>query len=106
MTILVGDSVVDVVIASITTVVAIEYLPTSAVTVATIVASFVVLLFGEIVPKSYGLGQIQLWALVLAKPVSIAGHGHYPLVALFDFLTLHERAHWWRDADRTAHVED
>ncbi|GAB3689104.1 hypothetical protein GCM10028857_24070 [Salinarchaeum chitinilyticum] len=88
VTILVGNNVVNVAIASITTVVAIEYLPAgSAITVATVVASFVVLVFGEIVPKSYGLGQSERWSLVVATPLSIAGRVLYPLVAVFDAVT-------------------
>jgi len=88
VTILVGNNVVNVAIASLTTALLIERLPTgSAVSVATVVASFVVLVFGEIVPKSYGLGHAGAWALSVARPVSIAGRLLLPLVAFFDFVT-------------------
>jgi Mg2+/Co2+ transporter CorB len=88
VTILVGNNVVNVAIASITTVVMIEFLPAgSAVTVATVVTSFVVLVFGEIVPKSYGLGHAEEWALRVARPVAIVGKVLYPLVLVFDVIT-------------------
>jgi Mg2+/Co2+ transporter CorB len=88
VTILVGNNVVNVAIASITTVVLIERLPTgSAVTVATLLTSFVVLVFGEIVPKSYGLGHAEQWALVVAGPLRLIERLLSPLVSFFDVIT-------------------
>jgi len=88
VTILVGNNVVNVAIASTTTALLIEFLPTgSAVSVATVLASFVVLVFGEIVPKSYGLGHAKGWSLAVARPISILERAMYPLVVVFDFIT-------------------
>ena len=88
VTILVGNNVVNVAIASISTGLLVQYLPTgSAIPVATVVASFVVLVFGEIVPKSYGLGNAERWALVVAIPIRIVERLLYPLVVVFDYLT-------------------
>ncbi|MFC6731467.1 MULTISPECIES: DUF21 domain-containing protein [unclassified Haladaptatus] len=88
VTLLVGNNVVNVAISSIITVLTIEYLSTGqAVTVATLVGSFVVLVFGEIVPKSYGLGNAAKWALTVAIPISFIERLLYPLVAFFDFIT-------------------
>ncbi|MFC7068622.1 DUF21 domain-containing protein [Halobaculum lipolyticum] len=67
VTILVGNNVVDVAIASLTTVLVTEYpLDGTDVTVATIAASFLILIlililiFGEIVPMSHGLGRVRV----------------------------------------------
>ena len=88
VTILVGNNVVNVAIASITTALLLEVIPAgSAVTVATVLASFVVLVFGEIVPKGYGLGHAKQWSLRVAGPLSVVELVLYSLVALFDFLT-------------------
>jgi Mg2+/Co2+ transporter CorB len=88
VTILVGNNVVNVAIASLTTVLMIEFLPAgSAVTVSTVVTSGVVLIFGEIVPKSYGLSHAKRWAFVVARPVQIIGWLLYPVVVVFDFIT-------------------
>lgn len=88
VTILVGNNVVNVAISSITTVLVLEYLgPGRAVTVATVAASFVVLVFGEIVPKSYGLGHARTWALTVAGPLAAAERLLYPLVVFFDAVT-------------------
>lgn len=88
VTILVGNNVVNMAIASITTALLIERFPTgSAVTVATVVASCVVLVFGEIVPKSYGLGNARRWALTVAGPLRLVERALYPLVVFFDAVT-------------------
>ncbi|WP_144906511.1 CNNM domain-containing protein [Halobellus captivus] len=88
VTILVGNNVVNVAIASLTTLLATEYLPpVIAVSVATVVASAIVLIFGEIVPKSYGLGNAPAWALRVATPISIVERALFPIVAVFDFIT-------------------
>lgn len=72
VTILVGNNVVNVAISSITTVLLIRALPPkTAVPVATVVVSFVILVFGEIVPKAYGLGQAQRWSLAVAYPLTL-----------------------------------
>ncbi|MUV90862.1 DUF21 domain-containing protein [Halapricum sp. CBA1109] len=88
VTILVGNNVVNMAIASITTALLVGALPAgSAVTAATVLASVIVLVFGEIVPKSYGLGHARTWALVVARPLSLVERLLYPLVAVFDWLT-------------------
>lgn len=88
VTLLVGNNLVNVAIATLTTVLFIEHLPAGiAVTASTLVASFLVLVFGEIVPKSYGLGNANRWALAVARPVTVVGIVFSPLVFLFDGLT-------------------
>lgn len=88
VTILVGNNVVNVATTSIVTVLLVERLPRGeAAAAATVVASFVVLVFGEIVPKSYGLGNAEGWALDVARPLAAAQLALYPLVVGFDLLT-------------------
>ncbi|NLV09062.1 DUF21 domain-containing protein [Halomicrobium mukohataei] len=88
VTILVGNNVVNMAIASITTALLSGVLPAGgAVTASTIAASFVVLVFGEIVPKSYGLANAREWALTIAGPLAVIGRLISPLVVVFDVLT-------------------
>lgn len=88
VTILVGNNVVNVAISSIVTVVVAGRLSGGlAVTVATVVASFVVLVFGEIIPKSYGLGHAREWSLTVARPIRLVETVLSPLVTAFDALT-------------------
>lgn len=88
VTILVGNNVVNVAIASLTTVLVTDYLPAGGgVTVATVLASFLILIFGEIVPKSYGLGHAKQWAPAVARPLQVVETVLYPLVVTFDTVT-------------------
>lgn len=88
VTLLVGNNVVNVAISSIVTVVLVERLPAGqAVAAATVGASFTVLLFGEILPKAYGLGNAEKVSLAVARPIRVVGLLLLPLVVVFDGLT-------------------
>jgi len=108
VTLLVGNNVVNVAIASITTLLFTEHLPAGvAVTASTVVASTVVLIFGEIVPKSYGLGHAEEWALRVARPIALVGRVLLPLVVLFDWITRHlNAAIGGESAIEKTHVEE
>jgi len=88
VTLLVGNNVVNIAISSIVTVlVAGVFSGAAAVTVATLVASSLVLVCGEIVPKSYGLGNARRWALTAARPIALVERALFPVVVVFDVLT-------------------
>lgn len=88
VTLLVGNTLVNVAISSVVTVVAASTLPPGvAVVVATVGASAVVLVFGEILPKSFGLGHAEEWALSSARPLAVVQLLLYPIVVVFDVLT-------------------
>jgi CBS domain containing-hemolysin-like protein len=88
VTILVGNNVVNIAIASIATTLLVDRLPAGyAVTASTVVVSVLVLVVGEISPKSYGVANAESWALRVARPLEIVQTVMYPLVAGFDLLT-------------------
>jgi Mg2+/Co2+ transporter CorB len=88
VTLLVGNNVVNVAISSILAVLfANHFAEGTAVLLTTVVASSVVLVFGEILPKSYGLGNAEEWSLRAARPVRIVERLLFPVVAVFDFVT-------------------
>ncbi|WP_459192621.1 DUF21 domain-containing protein [Halosimplex sp. J119] len=88
VTLLVGNNVVNVAISSIVTVLVTSYLePGPAVVVATLVTSTLVLLFGEIVPKSVGLGNAEQWAVSVAPVVSAVETLLGPVITVFDVVT-------------------
>ena len=88
VTLLVGNNVVNVAISSILAVLLANHFPEGvAVLLTTLVASSVVLVFGEILPKSYGLGNAKVWALRAARPVGVVERVLFPVVAVFDFVT-------------------
>lgn len=88
VTLLVGNTLVNVALTSVITVAAVSALPPGyVVAAATAGASAVVLVFGEILPKSFGLGHAEEWALASARPVALLQVLLYPLVAVFDAVT-------------------
>jgi len=85
VTILVGNNVVNVAITSIVTLLVARFVPPGAtVVVATVCVSVLVLVFGEIVPKSYGFGHARSWSLRVARPLSVVERLLAPLVVVFD----------------------
>jgi Mg2+/Co2+ transporter CorB len=88
VTLLVGNNVVNVAISSILAVLlAGRFSGGVAVALTTVVASSVVLVFGEIIPKAYGLGNAEEWSLRTARPVWIVGRLLLPVVLVFDLVT-------------------
>lgn len=88
VTLLVGNTLVNMAVASLATVLAFETLPGNlAVPVATLGSATLVLVFGEILPKSWGLGNAESWAVRAAPIVRGIELALYPLVSLFDWLT-------------------
>ena len=61
--------------------------PEPAVVATTIVTSVLILIFGEIVPKAFGLGNAESWALTVARPVGIVERVLSPVITLFDGVT-------------------
>jgi len=88
VTILVGNNVVNIAVSSILTVLLVAYLPPElAVAGTTLAATTLVLVCGEILPKSWGLANAESWALRVAKPMRYVGLVLWPLVVVFDVLT-------------------
>lgn len=88
VTLLVGNNIVNVAIASIVTVLTTSYLsPGTAIVATTVLTSSVILIFGEIVPKAFGLGNARTWSLKVAYPVQKVGYALSPLITLFDGIT-------------------
>jgi len=88
VTILVGNNVVNVAIASVVSVAfANQFSGGIAVTAATLATSVLVQVFGEIVPKAYGLGRANDWALTVARPVAAVEVLLSPIVTVFDVVT-------------------
>ena len=88
VTLLVGNNVVNITLSSLLTALLVDRLdPGLAVLATTVVASTVILIAGEILPKSYGLGHAQSFALTVVRPLRYVSLVLYPVVAVFDLLT-------------------
>ena len=100
VTLLVGNNVVNIAISSIVTVLVASYLPPGpAIAVTTLCTSFLVLVFGEIVPKAFGLGNAETWSLRIASPVRLVERALSPLITLFDGITRRMNAYISGDAN-------
>ncbi|WP_255152866.1 DUF21 domain-containing protein [Halorarius halobius] len=88
VTLLVGNNLVNIAITSIITLLVARFVPPGfTVVIATLSVSVLILVFGEIVPKSYGLGHAESWSLRVARPISYVERALGPLVAVFDIVT-------------------
>jgi len=88
VTLLVGNNVVNIALSSLLTALFVDRLePELAVVATTVVASTVILVAGEILPKSYGLGHAQSFALTVVRPLRYVELLLYPVVTVFDLLT-------------------
>jgi CBS domain containing-hemolysin-like protein len=61
--------------------------PGPAVVATTVITSVLILIFGEIVPKAFGLGNAQQWSLTIASPVRFVERVLSPLITMFDAIT-------------------
>jgi putative hemolysin len=88
VTILVGNNLVNIAMSSIATALLGYYLTQGqAVFAATFGVTALVLLFGEIAPKSYAVEHTEKWALQVSSPLALSERLLYPLVVLFDYLS-------------------
>ncbi|MFT7184506.1 MAG: putative hemolysin [Oceanicoccus sp.] len=86
ITILVGNNFVNIAAASLTTVLFTETFGSSAVGMATGILTMVVLVFGEILPKSFATTYAERMSLILAPPLYIMGIILMPLILILDLL--------------------
>ncbi|UIO99772.1 hemolysin family protein [Halobaculum sp. CBA1158] len=88
VTILVGNNVVNIAMSSVATAILVAAFPAGvAVTVSTVLLTVVVLVFGEIVPKSYGVANAESWALRSAPTLRRFQRAAGPVVSAFDAVT-------------------
>jgi len=88
VTILVGNNLVNIAMSSIATGLLGYYLSRGqAVLAATFGITALVLLFGEIAPKSYAVENTESWALRIARPLALSERVLYPLVVFFDVIS-------------------
>lgn len=88
VTLLVGNNVVNIAIASVVTVLVGRYLSAGpAIVVTTAATSCIVLVCGEILPKSYGLGQARSWAIRVAPVLRAVEWLLWPAITVFDSVT-------------------
>lgn len=87
ITILIGNNLVNIAAASVTTAVAIKLYGDSGVGIATGVVTLLVLVFGDITPKTFALQNAESLALFFARPIQILEIIFWPAVVLFEVIS-------------------
>jgi Mg2+/Co2+ transporter CorB len=87
ITILILNNVVNIAASSLATIVAVDLFGSKGVGIAIGVVTFLILLFGEIAPKSLALKYAQQIALLISKPLRVMMVVIYPVVVFLRFIT-------------------
>lgn len=87
ITILIGNNIVNIASASFATVLAIQLFGNVGVGIATGVMTFLILIFGEIIPKAFATKNAQQIALIMAPVINVLKYLFYPFVLFFNLIT-------------------
>ncbi len=87
ITILIGNNIVNVAAAAIATVIATDYFGSAGLGIATGVMTFLLLVFGEITPKTLSAKHSTKIALIVAKPILIMSYILYPVISVFEWFS-------------------
>jgi len=85
VTLLIGNNIVNVGASAFATSVAIGLFQNNAIGITTGVMTFLILTFGEIIPKNFALHHNVLFSIVVAKPIYILSIIFYPIVKFYGF---------------------
>jgi Mg2+/Co2+ transporter CorB len=88
ITILIGNNLVNVSASALATLIAMDIFKSNAVSYAIGIMTFLILVFGEITPKSFATYHNRKIALLVAKPILFLSVILYPLVIFFDGIAL------------------
>lgn len=86
ITVLVGNTIVNIAASSIATVLFTEKFGDAGIGMATGIMTFVILVFGEITPKSFAQQHAEGMSLLVAKPIFLLQILLFPIVWLFEKL--------------------
>jgi len=84
ITILIGNTLANIAAAAIATAIAIEQFGDIGVGIATGVVTVVLLIFGEIGPKTYATRHVEGYALLVSRPVYYLSRISYPVIWVFE----------------------
>lgn len=87
ITILIGNNLVNIGAASLATVVFTEIFGSAGVGIATGVMTILILVFGEITPKTYATQNAERISLLVARPIELLSIVLTPLVILFGYIS-------------------
>lgn len=88
ITILIGNNLVNVSASALATLVAMDIFRNNAVSYAIGIITFLLLVFGEITPKTFATYHNRRFSLLVARPILFLSFILYPLVVVFDAIAL------------------
>ncbi|GAB6100258.1 hemolysin family protein [Halanaerocella petrolearia] len=86
-TILVGNNLVNIAASSIATKLAIDIFGNAGVGIATGIVTLLLLVFGEITPKSIANKKTAKFSMTVARPIEVCYYLFYPIVKVLNILT-------------------
>ena len=86
-TILIGNNLVNIGASVFATTVAIDVFGDNIIGIVTGVMTFMILLFGEIIPKSFAIAHAENISIMFASPLKIMMFVCYPLIIIFDLIS-------------------
>lgn len=86
-TILIGNNIVNISASALATSIATELFRAKGMAIAIGIMTFLVLLFGEITPKTYAVNNSEKVSLWVARPIEILSVVLYPVVRLLSYIT-------------------
>ncbi|MEK6867661.1 MAG: CNNM domain-containing protein, partial [Nanoarchaeota archaeon] len=87
ITILIGNNIVNTGASALATVLATDMYGSTGIGIATGIMTFILLTFGEIIPKSLATTHAEDIILFIAQPSMVAIKVMYPLVLMFEWVT-------------------
>ncbi len=87
ITILIGNNLINIGSASLATVVFTDLFGSSGLGIATGIMTFMILIFGEITPKTLATQNAEKISLLIARPIEILTYILLPVVKLFNFIS-------------------
>lgn len=87
ITILIGNNIANIAAASMATLLATEAFGSRGFGIATGIMTLIILLFGEITPKTFATSHAPRISLVIAQPVEILSYLLYPLVKILEWFS-------------------
>ncbi len=106
VTILILNNVANIAAASLATVIFTEVFGSSGVGIATGVMTFIILVFGDLTPKSFGYHNAEKVSLAVAGPVYMLSKIMYPAVVLTEMLSAGILGIFGRRASKPGITED
>lgn len=87
ITILIGNNLVNIGAASLATVIFTDLFGSGGIGIATGVMTFIILVFGEITPKTFASQNAERVSLIVARPVELLSIALSPLVKVFEVIS-------------------